>query len=324
MPPASVSARAALIVPGEACSHFQVPAPPGLKREEWPLLLEDRLLQSAEDVLCACLGREAGELRLVAVERQHMDAWRAACAERGLVLERCWAEFQLLPEPEPGRCWHWRRDETHDLLKGVSLEGRHHWLAWALALWDQRPSHWATLQVDILEGQWPTDLGALDTLPALFEHRHGRRLPGLPRLQWPLAVACLVLASAWGGLSLAQQWRQADLYRAQVLAVTGQQATPRQAAQALRRLRDVETERQLRLRRLDGLQAQLQGWLREHPGWRLQGVRFDGQRWHVRFDGEGDAPPWQALATAAGAAVQVQPGAQPAQWQVVFDLGAAS
>ncbi|MBA1203696.1 type II secretion system protein GspL [Pseudomonas capeferrum] len=324
MPPSGLSARPALIVPGEACSHFQVPAPPGLKREEWPLLLEDRLLQGAEEVLCTSLGGAAGELRLVTVERQRLDDWRAVCAAWGVVPERCWAEFQLLPEPAPGCCWHWRQDETRDLFKGVCVEGRHHWLAWPAALADQRPAQWEGLQVDPLEGDWPAHLGALDTLPGLFEQRRGGRRTELPRLPWRLAVACLALTGIWGGLWFAQQWRQADLYRAQVQAVTGQQATARQAAQVLKRLREADRERQLRLRQLEGLQTELHGWLREHPGWRLRGVRFDGQRWHVRVDGEGDAPPWQALASAAGAGVQVQPGARPAQWQVVFDLGAAS
>jgi general secretion pathway protein L len=61
-------------------------------------------------------------------------------------------------------------------------------------------------------------------------------------------------------------------------------------------------------------------WLHEHPGWRLQAVRFDGQRWHLRLQGEGSEPPWQEMASAAGAAVQVLSAAPAAH--VVFDLGA--
>ncbi|EJT85002.1 general secretion pathway protein L [Pseudomonas putida S11] len=66
-PPANLQARVALILPAEACSYFRVPAPPGLKREEWPLLLEDRLLQAVDEVTCACLAREPGHLRLLVV-----------------------------------------------------------------------------------------------------------------------------------------------------------------------------------------------------------------------------------------------------------------
>ncbi|MCY1452444.1 type II secretion system protein L [compost metagenome] len=138
------------------------------------------------------------------------------------------------------------------------------------------------------------------------------------RQQQQLLVACLVLAAVWGGLWLSQQWRQAQLWRSQVIAVTGEQASPRHAAQALKRLRESELQQQLRTRQLEDLQAPLQAWLREHPGWRLQAVRFDGQRWHLRLEGEGSAPPWNDMATSAGATVQVQGD------QVVFDLGAAS
>ncbi|MNS07388.1 GspL periplasmic domain protein [compost metagenome] len=117
---------------------------------------------------------------------------------------------------------------------------------------------------------------------------------------------------------MSKQWAQAQLWRSQVIAVTGEQASTRHAAQALKRLRESELQQQLRTRQLEDLQTALQAWLRDHPGWRLQAVRFDGQRWHLRLEGEGGAPPWSDMATAAGASVQVQDG------QVVFDLGAAS
>ena len=68
-PPAEPHARVALVVPGEACSHFQVPAPAGLRREEWPLLLEDQLLQEPQILACANLARLAGQVRLVVVAR---------------------------------------------------------------------------------------------------------------------------------------------------------------------------------------------------------------------------------------------------------------
>jgi general secretion pathway protein L len=127
-----------------------------------------------------------------------------------------------------------------------------------------------------------------------------------------------VLAAVWSSLWLSQQWRQAQLWRSQVIAVTGEQASPRHAAQAIKRLRESGLQQQLRARQLDDLQARLQAWLHDHPGWRLQAVRFDGQRWHLRLDGEGSAPPWSDIAASAGATVQVQGG------QVIFDLGAAS
>ena len=318
-PPANLQARVALIVPGECCSQFQLAAPPGLKRDEWPLLLEDRLLQNPDEILCACLSRQAGQVRLVAVERQWLEPWREQCAEWGLHVESCWAEFQLLPTPEPGSAWQWQRTPETLLCKGQAEGGFEHWLAWPTALGELPQQPWSGLSQRVVSGAWPSALAPLANLPSLLERpRQARSLPGVSRQQQRLLAACLVLACAWGGLWLAQQWRQVQTWRGQVVAVTGEQASPRHAAQALKRLRESELQQQLRERQLHDLQARLQGWLREHPAWRLQAVRFDGQRWHLRLDGDGAAPPWAEMASAVGAAVQVQNG------QVVFDLGAAS
>ena len=318
-PPANLQARIALVLPAEACSHFRVPAPPGLKREEWPLLLEDRLLQTPDEVACACLAREPGHLRLLVVARQPLDAWREHCAAWGLQVERCWAELQLLPVPQAGRSWNWQRTAGVSLYKGVTEDGQEHWLAWPDALGSVPHHPWAELQALPLSGDWPGTWAPLDSMPGLFERaRKMRSMPVLPRQHQRLFAACLLLAAVWGGLWMTQQWRQAQLWRSQVIAVTGEQASPRHAAQALKRLRDSELQQQLRTRQLEDLQTRLQAWLRDNPGWQLQAVRFDGQRWHLRMDGEGSSPPWQDMAAAAGATVQVQAG------QVIFDLGATS
>ncbi|WP_312151830.1 GspL/Epsl periplasmic domain-containing protein, partial [Pseudomonas sp.] len=91
---------------------------------------------------------------------------------------------------------------------------------------------------------------------------------------------------------------------------------------ALKRWRDAASERRVGLGKLDGVKGQVQAWLEQHPGERLQAVRFDGQRWHVHLDGEGPAPAWQDMANQAGAQVEVSDAGQAAQWRVVFDLGA--
>ncbi|MDH0650189.1 type II secretion system protein GspL [Pseudomonas sp. GD03858] len=314
-PPAGLGARVALIVPAEHCSHFQVPAPPGLKREEWPLLLEDRLAQAVDEVYCACVGRAPGQLRLAVLARRWLDDWRAQCDAWALQVERCWVEFQLLPERD--NVWH--RGET-TLRTGIGSDGRAHWLAWPRMLDIEPPLDWQESAPETLEGTWPSALADLDRVPALFENRRARPRPQLAVSQWRLATACLVLAVIWGAMWGAQQWRQAKLYREQVLAVTAAPATPRQAAQALKRLRDEQSEREVRLRRLEALQVQVHEWLSSHPGWQLRAVRFDGQRWHLELEGEGDTPPWSAMATALGTPVQVEEGAH----RVVFDLGATS
>ena len=55
----------------------------------------------------------------------------------------------------------------------------------------------------------------------------------------------------------------------------------------------------------------------------IRGIaRFDGQRWHVRVEGEGAAPPWGEMASAVGAQVQVNGDASSTR--VVFDLEVAT
>lgn len=315
-PPQGLNARVGVVVPGDACSHFQVPAPPGLKREEWPLLLEDRLLQGSDEVDCACIGRATGQLRLVVVARDRLDDWLAQCVEWGLEVERCWSQFQLLPALERGCGWQWRQEQA-TLYARVDEEGCEHWLAWPQGM-GGAPAPWGTQLFAQVDGPWPKRVADLDAAPGLREMRRPRKSLNVTAQHKGLIAACLVLAAVWGALWLSQQWRQAQLYREQVLAVTGPQASPREAAQELKQLRAADGERALRLRRLDGLQEQLQDWLHAHPQWRLRAVRFDGQRWHLLLDGEGVLPPWEELAAAVGATVQVQAAG------VVFDLGGSS
>ncbi|WP_027906557.1 GspL/Epsl periplasmic domain-containing protein [Pseudomonas sp. Rh2] len=323
-PPVQEDVQVVLIIPAQHCSQFQVAAPPRLKREEWPMLLEDRLLEHPEDVVCARLCAPPGQLQLLVVARQALAGWREQCAEWGLQAEHCWAEFQLMPMPEPGAAWQWRRSSGLTLFKGMTAEANELWLAWPDGLGELPEHPWSSLRRQFMEGPWPTPLASLAQLPRVFEQRGGAcKLPGVSRQQRGLLVACLLLACTWGGVCLTQQWHQAQVWRAEVAAVAGEHASPRQAAQALKRLREGQVQQQLRLRQLDELQARLQGWLREHPQWRLQAVRFDGQRWHLRLEGDGVAPPWREMAETAGARVEVQGGTPALQWQVTFDLGDA-
>ncbi|QXI37495.1 GspL/Epsl periplasmic domain-containing protein [Pseudomonas xantholysinigenes] len=317
-PPTGLDARVALVVPGEHCSHFQLTAPPGLKREEWPLLLEDRLAQACDEVVCAGLGRQAGELRFWVVSQQALARWREQCAQWGLLVERCWAEFQLLPELGQGEAWQWQRGEM-DLFQGRDPTGRTRWLAWPRQATFRPALTGLQGSLHRVQGRWPETLANFENLPGLFETRRARASIRLSLAQRRLMAACLLLAATWGSVWGIQQWRQAQLYREQVVAVTGVQASPGQAAQALRRLRGAQQEHQVRLQRLDGLQAQLQDWLSEHPGWQLRAVRFDGQRWHLELEGDGEAPPWQAMAAAQGAQVTVDMTSR----QASFDLEGA-
>lgn len=325
-PPAIPAARVALVLPGERCSHFQVAAPPVLKRHEWPLLLEDRLLQSAEDLACGCLARQPGWLQLVCVEQALLDAWLAQCAEWQLDVQRCWAQFQLLPVPAPGAAWRWLQEAGSNLFVGRSAEARQHWLAWPVELQAATPGGvWSELETQTVEGQWPEPLAALDGLPSLFERRRVQRQarplsPGL----WRLPAACLALAVLWAGLWASQQWRQQGVYQAQVEAVVGPVTSLREATQRIKQQRQGADERQLRSRQLQHLQAELDGWLRANASWQLSAAQFDGQRWTLRLQGHEavDESAWQAMASAIGVAVQVTQASD--ELNLTFDLGGAS
>lgn len=325
-PPATPGARVALVLPGELCSHFQVAAPPGLKRHEWPLLLEDRLLQSAEDLACGCLAREPGWMRLVCVEQAQLDGWLDQCASWQLDVQCCWAQFQLLPEPSAGAAWCWHQGTGSTLFVGRSGEARQHWLAWPVELQAATPTGiWRELEIHRLEGAWPEPLAALEGLPSLFEWRRVKRQarplsPGL----WRLPAACLALAVLWAGLWVSQQWRQQGLYQAQVETVVGPVTSLREAAQRVKQQRLGADERQLRVRQLQHLQTELDGWLRANAGWQLSAAQFDGQRWTLRLQGHEviDDSAWQAMASAIGVAVQVTQASD--ELNLTFDLGGAS
>lgn len=323
-PPAMANVRVALLIPAEVCSHFHLQAPPGLKRHEWPLLLEDRLLQPAEQVSIGCISRQPGWLELVCVDAQRLQLWLSQCQDWGLHPERCWAELQLLPRAEPSQVLGWRREPGLQLYKRASAEGQQFWLAWPEAL-GQPPEAGgyagAAVQPD---GPWPNQPVPLDKLPGTFDVQTGKRrgLPSGLRMDWRLPVACLALAVLWGGLWASQQWRQQALYQEQVRAVTGAADSLPQATQRLRRLREAADEQRLRLRQVEQLQALVSQWLSRQPAWQLDSVAYDGRSWRLQLNGgdEGGHAPWQAFADEVGAVARVEP--QPGNLSISFDLEA--
>lgn len=108
-PPALLQLPGALIIPALDCSHFCLPAPPGLKRHEWPQLFEEYAQQPAKELLVSCLSREAGQLELLVMQREQVQHWLAECGLLGVQITHGWAELQLLPQPEPGHVVRWQR-----------------------------------------------------------------------------------------------------------------------------------------------------------------------------------------------------------------------
>ena len=133
-PSALLQLPGALIVPAQDCSHFCLPAPPGLKRHEWPQLFEEYAQQPAEALLVSCLSREAGQLELLVMQRQQVQQWLAECAALGVQITHGWAELQLLPQPEPGQVLRWQREQLL-CLKAHSRQ----WLVWPQVLGERLP-----------------------------------------------------------------------------------------------------------------------------------------------------------------------------------------
>ncbi|NBA98000.1 type II secretion system protein GspL [Pseudomonas sp. R5(2019)] len=292
---------AALVLPATACSHFDLPAPPGLKPAEWPQLLEEQLLQPAGSVQVGCIGKQHRRLQLLVVQREVLRRWLDECAALGVHVSRCWAEPQLMAQALPV----WERDADYCLKLGVADE-RRRWLVWPKAL-GPLPDAMGALPQQC--GHWPS-LGAdLSKMPSVFPLRRTARRERLPVSagQWRLAAVCLGLALSWGALGGWQDWQQTTQARAQVVAITGPVATAQQAGRMLQRLQREQADAQVRQQQLDALEQALGVWLDGEAQWQLHSSDFDGKRWQVVLVGAGRAPEvahWQAMADAAGARLQ--------------------
>lgn len=98
---------ASFIVPAAAVSYFDLPAPPGLKPADWPLLLEEQLCVAAADLEIACVGRRDARLQLQLVDKALLQQWEQQCALHSVVPQRYVSDFQLLPAAPAGSylCW---------------------------------------------------------------------------------------------------------------------------------------------------------------------------------------------------------------------------
>lgn len=300
--------RCALVVPADAASYFEVTAPPGVRPAEWPLLLEDRLLQPPESVRVGCVGRRGKVLRLVALERARLTDWQQQAGTMGLHVERYWSEFQLCPEAEPGEALEWHVP-GHVCRVQADKQGAQRWLALPDAFAE-------TLGEQVFDSAEPVRLQmspgpgcALDKLPSLVEARRPQRVSaaGGWHQHRRLAAICLGLALAWALLMAGQTWQEGSHVRAALAAQLGGASTLQQAESRLRRAQRDEQQWLFRQQQVAALGQTVSGWLAEHPDWSLQALGFDGQHWHVTVSGKGDAlvdqERWEALGREIGGIV---------------------
>lgn len=306
-PPAAelMALPCALLLPATVCSLFEVTAPPGIRPSEWPLLLEDRLLQPLEAVQVACLGRFAGRLRLLAVERARLENWQRQVAEHGLSLCGCWSEYQLLPEVAAGQSLAWQRPGYRCIVQRDE-QGLPRWFAWPDSL-PGCPLNASSVPYEPSETRLEQPLARL---PGILPTRPGRQgltvSPGTMRL----AGLCAVLALAWLGASLIQTRAEGAAAREALTARLGSATSlARVEAQLRQRQRNLQ-DQAFRQQQLATLEAALAGWLQESPEARLESLAFDGRHWTLTLSNPGpalsEAQRWQTLAMQLGMQAQLE------------------
>lgn len=327
-PSALLALPGALIIPALACSHFTLPAPPGLKRHEWPQLFEDFAQQPADALLVSCLSRASGHLELLVMQRSQVRQWLAECAALGVRITHGWAELQLLPQPDPGHAVCWQREQLL-CLKACTNAHPRQWLVWPRILGERLPHAWRDLPGEALDGDWPSRLAVLEQTPSVLEDARPvspreRRSPAMSAIQRRLLFGCLFLALCWGAIGLVQTMRQLDVWKSQVHAVAGPSGTVRQARGALARVQGEHADWQVRQQKVVALEQALSAWLHQQAGWSVSSVHFDGRHWRLGLRGNGPRPApghWQAIALAAGAHWTDEPAGDAAGLQLSFDLG---
>lgn len=294
-PPAALQMlRCALIVPVDAVSYFETVAPPGVRPNEWPMLLEDRLLQPPETVLVGCVGRRNKTLRLVALDPARLARWQHDAGALGLHIERYWSEFQLVPEAKSGDALRWSASGFNCVIQ-ADEQGEQNWLA--------VPDELAAgVLGDLLPTGRRVEPGSdvmFEGLPSLVRARRASRPAGRWRGTFRLAGVCVALSLGWAVLAAAQGWQEG----VQVRTILSEQlgaSTLQQAESRLRSLQRDEQQRLFRLQQTAALGNAVDSWLAEHSEWTLESLGFDGRHWEIKLNGHGEAlenvARWDALA----------------------------
>lgn len=221
---ASLSRRhpAVLLLGPDTASHFHLPAPKGLRRREWPMLIEEHICGESDALELAALHQGRNHLELVAVERALLQGWQAWLAEHSVSVSHWAVTFMGQPPPPDADSLSVLMDSRQLMIKTLGepaiagAPAAEQWLSW--------PREWqAHLPATLRERHWHLPLGESDTddaiarlvfyahhLPATLPRlpappeataRHQARFPVLSRPARRLALALVVLTMAHSGLS---------------------------------------------------------------------------------------------------------------------------
>lgn len=200
---------AVLLLSPDAVSHFSPAPPKGVKRREWPLLIEEQVATQVSRLTLAALDKRPDRLELVAVEQPLLAAWQAWLDNHHLEVGYWASGFMGLPAPDTPEQVCVLDDGTWWMIKTRDPENPEveRWLSW--------PRDWQSLLPPGLSDrhwQGPEGTSATATLPtdqrlALLGRHLPARLPEMPRAgtarrrPWQLALVLTSLLLAHGGLS---------------------------------------------------------------------------------------------------------------------------
>ncbi|WP_353979824.1 type II secretion system protein GspL [Salinicola endophyticus] len=150
-----------LLLAADAVSHFHLAAPRGLKRREWPLLLETVTSEAVDQLHLHPLQRGRGHLELIALPRAELAAWRAWAQRLGLAPTGWSCAFLALPRPATPDQITTLDDGSHRLCLGLAApvapgapETRQ-WLAWPRD-WPLPPA-WRERECQVVDGDGDGD-----------------------------------------------------------------------------------------------------------------------------------------------------------------------
>ncbi|MBZ9558105.1 MULTISPECIES: type II secretion system protein GspL [unclassified Modicisalibacter] len=150
-----------LLLAADAVSHFHLAAPRGLKRREWPLLLETVTSEAVDQLHLQALQRGRGHLELIALPRAELAAWHAWAQRLGLAPTGWSCAFLALPRPARPDQITTLDDGSHRLCLGLAApvapgapETRQ-WLAWPRD-WPLPPA-WRERECQVVDGDGDGD-----------------------------------------------------------------------------------------------------------------------------------------------------------------------
>ncbi|WP_110689002.1 type II secretion system protein GspL [Salinicola endophyticus] len=145
-----------LLLPADAVSHFHLAAPRGLKRREWPLLLETVTSDAVDQLHLHPLQRGRGHLELIALPSAELAAWHAWAQRLGLAPAGWSCAFLALPRPATPDQVTLLDDGSHRLCQGLAPPAAPgapetvQWLAWPRD-WPLPPA-WRECDCQVVDG----------------------------------------------------------------------------------------------------------------------------------------------------------------------------